>query len=253
MKATIKHNGIHYNFNLTAYIDLDLSVSIKSGGLLAWGAPNLQIEPFQQSGWIGDVNKGSAVNFNNISFNPHAHSTHTECVGHISPQKESLNNEFKDFFSISKLITVFPEKQSQDYVITKKMVGDAFINNDKVEALIIRTIPNNPTKRLKNYSGTNPPYFLKEAMDYIVHQGVRHLLVDIPSVDKEKDGGKLLAHKSFWNFSNQIRHGCTITELIYVPKIVEDGVYLLNLQCVPFENDASPSRPLLFKLNKIDA
>ena len=133
------------------------------------------------------------------------------------------------------------------------MISDVFVNNNQIDALIIRTIPNEINKRKKNYSHTNPPYFLKEAMDYIVNQGVRHLLVDVPSVDKEKDGGQLVAHKSFWKFPDDIRHGCTITELIYVPKIIEDGMYLLNLQCVPFENDASPSRPLLFKLKNRDA
>ena len=250
MNATIKHNGRCYNVNLNS--SLDLSVSISPDGILAWGAPKLIIEPFQERGWIGDVSEGSAVNFNNIIFNPHAHSTHTECVGHISLQKESLNKELEDFFLMSQLITIFPKKKNNDCVITKKMISDIFINNDKIDALIIRTMPNESNKKNKDYSNTNPPYFLKEAMDYIVDQGVRHLLVDVPSVDKEKDDGQLIAHKSFWKFPENIRHGCTITELIYVPNIVDDGMYLLNLQCVPFENDASPSRPLLFKLKKID-
>tara|TARA_Y100001968_G_C19355074_1_gene716731 strand:+ start:644 stop:1399 length:756 start_codon:yes stop_codon:yes gene_type:complete len=251
MKVTIKHNGVYYNVNLKSSIDI--SVSINPDGILAWGAPKLKIEPFQESGWVGDVSTGSPVNFNNILFNPHAHSTHTECVGHISPQKESLNKELTDFFFISKLITLSPKKKSRDCVITKKMVSDVFVNHNQIDALIIRTIPNEINKREKNYSHTNPPYFLKEAMDYIVNQGVRHLLVDVPSVDKEKDGGQLVAHKSFWKFPDDIRHGCTITELIYVPNSIEDGMYLLNLQCVPFENDASPSRPLLFKLKNRDA
>ena len=250
MNATIKHNGRYYNVNLNS--SLDLSVSISPDGILAWGAPKLKIEPFQGRGWVGDVSKGSAVNFNNIIFNPHAHSTHTECVGHISLQKESLNKELEDFFLMSQLITIFPKKKNNDCVITKKMISDIFVNSDKVDALIIRTMPNESNKKKKDYSNTNPPYFLKEAMDYIVDQGVRHLLVDVPSVDKEKDEGQLIAHKSFWKFPENIRHGCTITELIYVPNIVDDGMYLLNLQCVPFENDASPSRPLLFKLKKID-
>ncbi|MBK9767712.1 MAG: hypothetical protein IPP63_12210 [Chloracidobacterium sp.] len=39
----------------------------------------------------------------------------------------------------------------------------------------------------------------------------------------------------------------TITELIYVPNEVSDGVYLLNLQIAPFATDAAPSRPMLLK------
>ena len=34
--------------------------------------------------WVASVQEGASVNFNNIAFNPHAHGTHTECVGHIT-------------------------------------------------------------------------------------------------------------------------------------------------------------------------
>jgi hypothetical protein len=62
------------------------------------------------------------------------------------------------------------------------------------------------------------------------------LLIDLPSVDKEKDEGKLLAHKAFWNVTDvndlnlDARLEATITEMIYVPDNVADGSYLLNLQ-----------------------
>jgi hypothetical protein len=39
----------------------------------------------------------------------------------------------------------------------------------------------------------------------------------------------------------------TITEMIYVPDNV-DGSYLLNLQIASFENDASPSKPVLYSV-----
>jgi len=114
--------------------------------------------------------------------------------------------------------------------------------------LIIRTLPNTENKKTKIYSNTNPPYLLPEAAQYIKESNIKHLLLDLPSVDKERDKGLLAAHKAFWGDPKSIRHGCTITELIYVPDIIEDGYYLLNLQLAPFENDAAPSRPLLFKL-----
>ena len=40
----------------------------------------------------------------------------------------------------------------------------------------------------------------------------------------------------------------TITELIYVNDSVSNGTYLLNLQIASFENDASPSKPILYKI-----
>lgn len=75
-----------------------------------------------------------------------------------------------------------------------------------------------------------------------------HLLIDLPSVDKEHDGGKLTAHKTFWNYPKAPRKEATITEMIFVPNAVKDGLYLLNLQVAPFENDASPSRPVIYPL-----
>ena len=76
------------------------------------------------------------------------------------------------------------------------------------------------------------------------------MLIDQPSVDKEFDDGKLLAHKAFWNYNGKLRKDCTITEFIYVPNKVEDGSYVLNLQIAPFANDATPSKPVLYKIIK---
>jgi kynurenine formamidase len=116
------------------------------------------------------------------------------------------------------------------------------------KGLIIRTLPNEENKKQRQYSGTNPPYFTKEAIDWIVSKEMEHLLVDLPSIDKEQDEGKLLAHKSFWQFPHDTRKNATITELIYVPDGITDGYYLVNLQYYPFPMDASPSRPLLYAL-----
>jgi hypothetical protein len=71
---------------------------------------------------------------------------------------------------------------------------------------------------------------------FLRESGIQHLLIDLPSVDKEKDEGKLLAHKAFWNVTDvndlnlDARLEATITEMIYVPDNVADGSYLLNLQ-----------------------
>jgi hypothetical protein len=42
------------------------------------------------------------------------------------------------------------------------------------------------------------------------------------------------------------RYSATITELIYVPEGVEDGLYLLNLQVPNLRTDAVLSRPVLY-------
>ena len=77
---------------------------------------------------------------------------------------------------------------------------------------------------------------------------MKHLLHDLPSVDREEDGGVLAAHHAFWDFPNTIDLDRTITEMLHVPSTVGDGEYLLELQLPHFMNDAAPSRPVLYAL-----
>ena len=80
--------------------------------------------------------------------------------------------------------------------------------------------------------------------------GVKHLLIDLPSVDREQDGGRLISHRAFWNYPKEIDLKRTITELIYVDNAINDDLYLLNLSLANIVNDASPSRPILYKFLK---
>ena len=111
-------------------------------------------------------------------------------------------------------------------------------------------MPNPIEKRERNYSGKNPAYLSKNAMERIVKMGVKHLLIDLPSVDPEEDGGQLVAHKTFWDSTNKDRSKCTITELIFVDNMIKDGVYLLNIHINSFELDVSPSKPVLYILEE---
>jgi hypothetical protein len=77
---------------------------------------------------------------------------------------------------------------------------------------------------------------------------VKHLLLDLPSVDREEDGGVLAAHHAFWDHPGTLDLERTITELIHVPPTAKDGDYLLELQLPRIMNDAAPSRPVLYAL-----
>lgn len=146
----------------------------------------------------------------------------------------------------AELISVLPDHQENgDQVISKRSI-ELILEGRKAEALIIRTISNSSVKLVTQYSSTNPPYISKEAIEYILSLGYEHLLLDLPSVDKEVDGGVLAAHHAFWEYPNNTQSQRTITEMIYVPNEVLDGTYILNLQIASFENDASPSKPVLY-------
>ncbi len=247
MLATIQFNSKKLQIDLSKPIDISMPLRASKDNVNVWGVKKPKIKPVKDGEWITSVVEGACVNFNNISFNPHAHGTHTECVGHITKQVHSINKNLKQFFFLAEVVTVAPEKLNGDFVISKKQLQFA-IGNKKRDAIVIRTIPNTNEKMSMQYSNTNPPYLLEDAAIYLREKGVKHLLIDLPSVDKEKDDCQLLAHHAFWNTKGKIRMDATITELIYVPNTVDDGCYFLNLQIAPFENDASPSKPILYKI-----
>lgn len=247
MLANINHKDKTYHIDLSKPLDISLSLRGDSKNPIAWylGAP--VIEPVKDGDFIGKVSEGAAVNFNNVKFNPHAHGTHTECVGHITREFFSINQTLKNFFFPAKVISVSPERWREDLEISQDMIKNV-LKPGETDALVIRTLPNYIEKRSRKYSHTNWPFLSENAATYIRDCGVQHLLIDLPSVDKEKDDGKLLAHKAFWNYPKNTRFEATITELIYVPNSIPDGNYLLNLQIASFENDAAPSKPVLYKL-----
>jgi kynurenine formamidase len=246
MNAIVHYNGNEYTIQLNQPVDISLSLSPETGHVLAWYLSPLTIEPVRMGDWVGEVKQGAAVNFRNIFFNPHGHGTHTETVGHITAGDVSVNKHFREFFCFATLITVTPQQQGEDLVISLESLQSLL--PQVTEAVILRTLPNGTDKCRKNYSNTNPPYLEASAAEWLRDRGVRHLLIDLPSVDKEQDGGALAAHHAFWNYPQHPRYEATITELVYVPDEIKDGVYFMNLQTAPFENDASPSRPLLFHL-----
>ena len=247
MLATIQFNSKKLQIDLSKPIDISIPLRASKDNVNAWYAKKPKIKPVKDGKWIASVAEGACINFNNITFNPHAHGTHTECVGHITKEVHSINENLKQFFFLAEVVTVAPEKLNGDFVISKKQLQFA-IGNKKRNAIVIRTIPNTSEKMSAQYSHTNPPYLLEDAAIYLREKGVKHLLIDLPSVDKEKDDCQLLAHKAFWNTKGSVRMDATITEFIYVPNTVDDGCYFLNLQIAPFENDATPSKPVLYKI-----
>lgn len=235
-------------------IDISLAAEHGEGHVKAWWVDDVKIEPVMTDQFIGDVNQGGAVNFNNVRLNPHGNCTHTECVGHISKERYSINECLREFHFFAKLITVKPKEIDQeingvkDKVITKEMLAQEVINMHQAKALIIRTSPNHEEKRRKDYSASNPPYMTADAMRYVNALEVHHLLIDLPSVDRESDGGAVECHHIFWDYPQNPQVHKTITEVIYADNTISDGDYFLNIQIMSIENDAAPSKIVLYEI-----
>lgn len=255
MKATISISDSTYAIDFSQPIDISIPLTNTDDNPIAWYLDKPSIEPVRMGDWVGKVSEGqSSTNFNTIVFNPHGHGTHTECLGHITRDFYSINDTLKTFIFLAQVITVEPILiDNGDAIITLDQIRKQW-NNQQQKGIVIRTLPNQQDKKHSKYSHTNPPYLEAAAATFLREEGIEHLLIDLPSVDKEKDEGKLEAHKAFWNVTNvndvnaDARFNATITEMIYVPELVVDGFYILNLQIASFVNDASPSKPIIYQI-----
>jgi hypothetical protein len=262
--------------NLESPIDISIPLRFNSAQPNVYDVDPALSKACEYGEFIGDTRRGGSVNFEQYTFIPHCNGTHTECVGHVTDQRIFVKDCLKEVFSEALLITLQPENAinssetypfdlaGTDQFITRKQLIDAIeVLRNKTDSgrlltdtssLVIRTRPNDDSKLTRSYGKEIPPFFSNEAMDFIGEK-YKHLLVDLPSIDRIYDGGKLSNHRIFWNLEPNgmeiapaTRVESTVTELIYVPEQIEDGGYLLNLQITAFESDATPSRPVLFSM-----
>jgi kynurenine formamidase len=248
MKASIEIAGKEYEINLNEGRSISTPFYGKNHLPRAFYSPQLDIEPVRMDNWVGSTAEGGILNFKNIFINPHGNGTHTECLGHIAVEPYLIKDCLTNTHQLGQLITIDPEKLKDDYFISLEQV-QAIHFAESVNCLMIRTLPNQPEDKIKDWSGTNPCYISYEAMEFLVKKGIEHFMIDTPSVDREEDEGKLLAHKAFWNYPSDLpRLDATITEMIYAPDDIQDGLYIVNIQTLPLAMDASPSNILLYKV-----
>jgi kynurenine formamidase len=245
---------INFTFNNEKWkADLDRAIPIalllhdKKPQTKCFYAEDLLFTPMISGDFIGDIRQGGSANAFTFHINPHGNGTHTECSGHIYDNQNKIAKALTKHHVVSQLITIdITDKKDIDLAELK-----THILIDSIEALIIRTLPNGEFKKSHDYSGTNPVYIKPEVIEYFNQIGILHLLVDLPSIDPESDGGALLSHKAFWPNDDKGADSKTITELVYVPDEVVDGLYLLNIQTLHIDLDASPSQPVIYTMQKI--
>ena len=264
-RLAVEIDGQRYT---TAGEPADISIPVDFDGLQPgfYGASPATARPMHSGDFVGDTRLGGSCNAAHVTLIAHCNGTHTECVGHITDERISIHELATAALYTCTLVSVEPQTASDsaenggpacagsDRLVTREALTAAAGTLDST-ALAIRTLPNPADKRTRAYEAGTTPYFSVEAMQWIVGQGIEHLLVDTPSVDRLEDGGRLTAHRVFWGLTPQgrsageaARAAATITELIYVPDALRDGHYLLDLQVAPFVSDAAPSRPLLHAL-----
>ncbi|MCR5888173.1 cyclase family protein [Hymenobacter sp. J193] len=254
MLPTYPYQGRAYHFDPSQPLDISLPLAQGEQQVNCFWAEPVQFDVIRVGSFVGSVAQGGSTNYQRVHLTPHGNGTHTECYGHISPDPTAtLNHHLRCFLFVARLVSVEPRPQPNgDLVVlladVQRELPSGSATTGQPEALILRTLPNHQAKRTRQYSGTNPTYLEPALAHWLADQGIEHLLLDLPSVDREEDGGALLAHHAFWQYPHATRQEATITELIFVPDAVADGLYLLNLQVISLELDASPSKPVLYAL-----
>lgn len=259
----------------THAIDLSIPLEFDAAQPTFFGAAAAVGRTLRAGSFVGDVGSGGSCNCASYTLTPHCNGTHTECVGHVTRGRVSIRDIAIDHFSPALLISVTPDDPAHgeegstpparhgDRIITRAVlqqsVGARWF--DGCRALIVRTLPNDRSKLSRNYDAppTPPPYFSAQAMGWIVEHDIRHLVVDLPSIDRANDEGRLTVHRMFWglppgstNARAATRADSTVTEFAYIDSAVGDGAYLLNLQVAPFATDAAPSRPILYPMHALE-
>ncbi len=274
MEVSIQIDNKSYKIDID--YPLDISIPLKFNGKQpnAYGVQKAISKPCETGELVGDTRQGGSCNFEQYTLIPHCNGSHTECIGHITNERISVRDCLQDVFIPAALISVKPENATQtsdtysiklnksDQLITRNVLEKALdrsnlkFNISDTDALIVRTLPNDESKLSKEYGEELiPPFFSNEALELIVKLGIKHLLVDLPSIDRIFDDGKLSNHRKFWNvemgkfeLNENSRINSTISELIYVPNKIKDGNFVLNIQIAAFYTDVSPNRPVLFNI-----
>jgi len=279
----------------------------------AFGLPDAKIGPIKIGGWEGATRAGSSVNCDEFLFCPHSSGTHTECRGHIMTDGPTIDTVISQMGGLGPrlglLLSVLPvslgssgetyapnKAAPEDMVITRAGIEQALhVIKEKFPAtaanlqvcsgaIALRTNSRGSKDTFK-FSQTNPPYLTVEAAEYLASElGCHHLIVDLPSVDREDDGGVLAVHRTIFRYNLPLRdeagvyptnntlvklrtekgisvfdetpdNACrTITELARFPDnaTLPDGPVLIDLQVAPIASDAAPSRPVLFPVTMLE-
>ncbi len=235
----------------------------------AFGLPRAASAPFEVGPFVGDTRRGGSVNCEVVRLAPHGNGTHTECLGHIVDARTSIADTLTAPVLVTRLVTVDTvelEASGETYgaphapgdrVITAAALAHAATTPPP--AMGIRTRDTVP-RHSRDWSGSNPPYLTTEATEWLVTNHVEHVLLDVPSIDREEDDGLLPNHHAYWRVAPgsrvatpDSRRQATITEMFDAPDSCADGLYLLFVQIPGLALDAAPSRLLACPLVPADA
>lgn len=175
MKISVQINGKTFQIDPDKYFDLSIPLNFNGPQPNAYGAERAVSKPCEAGALVGDTRLGGSCNFEQYTFIPHCNGTHTESIGHITKERITILGSLKDTFIPAVLISVEPESAAEtaDTYAPEKAPGDRLITRGVLEeafkkppeggtqnaALIIRTLPNEESKKTRDYMKEPAPFF----------------------------------------------------------------------------------------------
>lgn len=269
MLARIELGGRELGIDLSRSVSAAVPLEFTGAQPRHFGAPRASSRPFATAGFAGSVERGASCNCESITLIPHCNGTHTECVGHLTRERLDAHRVIPPGLLPALLVSIAPEAapvagedsepppQSGDRLISRGALERAWGSGTPFDplALLVRTLPNTRDKLTRDWSDATPPYLSRQAAELLVRRGIRHLVVDLPSIDRTHDEGRLAAHRIFFGLPRDsaslaaaTRADVTITELAFIPDELADGACFLELQAPALAGDAVPSRPVVYPL-----
>lgn len=277
MKTFVTLGLKNYEVNTDFPLSIAIAQSFSEQQPNHFNAPPAQKQPMKIGDFIGDTEQGGSCNVSELKLNPHCNGTHTESIAHICDLSNERSLLIGDItlppLIPCTLISVAPSRgvecsesyvpdfNHEDWVITATQLQLALaqVDNAQLQSLVIRTLPNESSKQWQKYhQDQQPAFFTIDAIRYLNERGVEHIIVDLPSLDRLNDDGKMSAHHTFWQVmeeqSQPTIHSLiykTITELAFINNDINDGFYFLNLQLTALLTDATPSKPVLYQAQRL--
>src|SRR6478735_10027801 len=269
MIAELNIGGQKIRAALDRGVSLAIAVDFANGGPRHFGAPAPSSKPFASGKFTGSVATGASANCSTITLTPHCQMTHTETVAHLTREAGDAWRVVPRGLLPAVVVSIAPEPAREttestdpqpwgtDTLITRRRLRAAWPMGRMVDpvAAIIRTLPNETSKRTRDYTDLVPPYLTREAVEWLVEKRIEHLVLDVPSVDRTHDEGRLIGHRLFFGLppgstarGDAARSRATITELAFVPDEVLDGPCVLSLAVPAIGGDAVPCQPIVYPL-----
>jgi arylformamidase len=250
-------------------VSLAIAVEFGTAGPRHFGAGAPTSKPFAAGNFSGSVASGASANCSTITLTPHCQMTHTESVAHLTREAGDAWRVVPRGLLPAVVVSVIPEPAREssessdpqpwgtDTLISRRRLRAAWPMTRMVDpvAAVIRTLPNEPAKRSRDYTDLVPPYLTREAVEWLVEKRIEHLVLDVPSLDRTHDDGHMIGHRVFFGLpagstarGDAARSRATITELAFIPDEVHDGPCALSLAVPAIGGDAVPCQPIVYPL-----